>query len=494
VDVRSESSYWWIVLLALVTFGFGAGAARAADPLLWARPMFIDAHVAATHPYGLGSVSCPTTSLCVAVDSAGYLFTSTNPGGGASAWRSGQSQIITGAGLVGVSCPSSSLCVAVSGGSIASSTDPAGGSARWKASALIGGNGLSAVSCPSVSLCVAVGAEGTVATSTSPAGGPGAWKVIKAPTSTPEECGKYGPGLDCQAGFTAVSCPSVSLCVAVDSADNSLGDAVTSSYPTGGAAAWHATPIDKQAGLTGVSCPTVFLCVATDFYGNVLASAHPTGNAAGWVTKYQSGGEITAVSCGSMSLCVETVGVCCNLAGPPLTAGIVATSVDPLGGPTSWTTSEIAPSARGGLGAVSCVSRRMCVTVGDDGIVVVGVLPTRGQIEKILRAQIVPPRRERRSVTLLRRGSERLALRAISAGRLRISWSSDHAHTHTRNKVLATASATFDRTRTLAVNLKLTPAGKSLLGHRTHLDVTAKESFTPIGRAPVVVIKRFALL
>jgi len=64
--------------------------------------------------------------------------------------------------------------------------------------------------------------------------------------------------------------------VAVDSADNSLGDAVTSSDPTGGAAAWKAVPIDRQAGLTGVSCASVSLCVAADFNGRVLASAQPT--------------------------------------------------------------------------------------------------------------------------------------------------------------------------------------------------------------------------
>ena len=331
MHLRSESSRWLIVLLTLAVVGFGAaGSARAADPLLWGRAMSIE-------PQGLGSVSCPTTSFCVALDSTGYVVTSTDPGGGADAWSSSPSRISATAGLFGLSCPSSSLCVAVGGGSnepyVATSTDPEGGSVTWNGSALSGGDQLSAVSCPSVSLCVAVGYGGTVATSTDPAGGAAAWRVIQAPTSIPFECGKYGPGEDCTANFTAVSCPSVSLCVAVDSADNSLGDAVTSSEPTGGAVAWNANQIDKQSGLTGVSCPTVSLCVATDFYGQVLASAHPTGSAAGWATEYHSGGEITAVSCGSMSLCVETAGTCCNLAAPPLTAGIVATSVDPLDGP-----------------------------------------------------------------------------------------------------------------------------------------------------------------
>ncbi len=48
--------------------------------------------------------------------------------------------------------------------------------------------------------------------------------------------------------LTAVSCPSVSLCVAIDSGDPVSGGGpahvVTSSAPTGGWKAWHPTPID----------------------------------------------------------------------------------------------------------------------------------------------------------------------------------------------------------------------------------------------------------
>jgi hypothetical protein len=490
--VRSWCSRRLVGLLTLLVFGFGAaGSARAADPLLWGRPKVVDGR-------GLASVSCPTASLCVALDSTGYVVTTTDPNGGASAWSSSSSRINTSAGLYGLSCPSSSLCVAVGGGSgeadVATSTDPAGGSATWRESTLSGGNQLSAVSCPSVSLCVAVGYGGTLATSTDPAGGAGTWRVTQAPTSVPFECGKYGPEEDCQADFTAVSCASVSLCVAVDSADNSLGDAVTSSDPAGAPTAWSATPIDKHTGLTGVACPTVSLCVATGFDGRVLASTTPTGSAASWVTEYESGGELSAVSCGSTSLCVEAASTCCNLGSPSLTAGIVATSVEPLGGATAWTKSEIAPNAPSGLGAVSCVSSRMCVAVGGDGTAVVGTSPTRGQIKKFLRTQITPPRGKRRLAALLRRGGDRLGIRAIGAGRLQISWSADRLRNRRRRRVLvATASATFDRTGTIAVNVKLTRAGKRLLGHSTRVEVTAKARFTPIGRAPVVVAKRFAL-
>jgi len=209
--VRVRGLHWLIVSLAVAAFGLGDTAlARAADPLLWGHPIVIGTS-------GPNSVSCPTTSLCVAINTTGYVSISPDPGGRASSWTASPSRMNVQAGLYGLSCPSTSLCVAVGGGSgesyVATSTDPAGGAATWKGSALTGGGDqLSAVSCASTSLCVAVGFSGTVATSTDPAGGAGTWTAIQAPTSTPFECGKYGPGEDCQAAFTAVSCPSVSLC------------------------------------------------------------------------------------------------------------------------------------------------------------------------------------------------------------------------------------------------------------------------------------------
>jgi len=63
----------------------------------------------------------------------------------------------------------------------------------------------------------------------------------------------------------------------------------------------------------------------------------------------------------------------------------------------------------------------------------------------------------------------------------------------TASRPPAALGAIFDRTGTMTVHLKLTRAGKNLLGHSIHVDVTTKEIFTPVGRAPVVVVKRFVL-
>jgi hypothetical protein len=91
---------------------------------------------------GVG-MACPSVRLCVAFDSAGNVITSTDPAGGANAWTvahvdttdpacgSHESSTCPGA-IMALACPSASLCVGVdSNGYILTSTDPAGGPAAW---------------------------------------------------------------------------------------------------------------------------------------------------------------------------------------------------------------------------------------------------------------------------------------------------------------------------------------------------------------------------
>lgn len=70
-----------------------------------------------------------------------------------------------------------------------------------------------------------------------------------------------------------VSCPSSGLCVAVDDS----GNVVTSSNPTGGAAAWRVTNVDGTNSLRAVSCPSIALCFAVDSLGNVLIGTKASG-------------------------------------------------------------------------------------------------------------------------------------------------------------------------------------------------------------------------
>jgi hypothetical protein len=98
--------------------------------------------------------SCPSRSLCVDVASGarGAISFSSDPRGGARTWRT--TTIDSGHKLSGVSCPTSKLCVAVdSAGNVLSSTHPTGGRAAWD-SKRVDGEPLSAVSCPSAGFCV----------------------------------------------------------------------------------------------------------------------------------------------------------------------------------------------------------------------------------------------------------------------------------------------------------------------------------------------------
>src|SRR5262249_38704486 len=117
----------------------------------------------------LGSVSCPSENLCVAVGYEGSVYVSTDPTGGSGAWSVSDvnAGLRVAAHLTSVSCPSPALCVAVSGGSnnsnggkVLTSTNPASG--NWQAIQLSSALDLRGVSCGSPSLCVAVAREGRI--------------------------------------------------------------------------------------------------------------------------------------------------------------------------------------------------------------------------------------------------------------------------------------------------------------------------------------------
>src|SRR5215213_5304874 len=128
--------------------------------------------------------------VLVAILSAGLLASAAAPASG-SIWTDRQVQGVGQAPLFGISCPSTSLCVAVGGGNtIASSANPAGGAGEWSV-VNPGGvappnqSAIKGVSCPSPELCVAVSFEGLVLTSTDPTGGVETWSVADLTPSGP---------------------------------------------------------------------------------------------------------------------------------------------------------------------------------------------------------------------------------------------------------------------------------------------------------------------
>jgi hypothetical protein len=124
----------------------------------------------------IGSVSCPSVSLCLASDENGNVLTSRNPAGGASSWKLAQAVRSSPDGYgLRLACPSDSLCAGVltrtklpaqlppcgCGSVIYLTAHPLGG-AKWKPIIIDRGRELTDVSCPSDRLCIAVDNRGDV--------------------------------------------------------------------------------------------------------------------------------------------------------------------------------------------------------------------------------------------------------------------------------------------------------------------------------------------
>jgi hypothetical protein len=273
-----------------------AAPAGAAPSLSWSSPAQIDGQA-------LSSVSCPSSSLCVAVDDAGDAVVSTDPGiAGRASW-SQPFPIDPGKKLSSVSCPSSSLCVAVDdAGDAWVDTEPGRAGTIWQELGIDATHSLTGVSCASDSLCVAVDDEGRALVATVPTGGASAWRSRLVDPS-------LGPV------SVSVSCTPTGLCVAVDAAGNSLASANATADVGGGpgsGATWSSTPIDTLRAPTSlsVSCAATGLCVAVDAAGYVLGSDDPAAAAPAWheEVSVDPGTPLTSVACVSTGFCAAVDG------------------------------------------------------------------------------------------------------------------------------------------------------------------------------------------
>jgi hypothetical protein len=328
------------VLVLVCGVALFAESALAGSPFSWSSPTAIDA------PNTLRDVSCPSASMCAAVDEEGNVVTTTNPAGGPWTVSLVDNGPVTPFELYAISCPSTSLCVAGDlGGRILTSTNPTGGVAAWSAPLQIDGTiGINGISCPSANLCVAITEEGNVVTSTNPGAGSPVWTTATLPTLPGDQ-----PHI-----LNAISCASATLCVATDLG----GEVLTSTDPTGGAGKWKFTHL-VAAGLYGVSCPSTTLCVVVGQQGYVLHATNPTGGAAAWGHAIIDGtNTVYDLSCPSTSLCVATD-----------VLGSVEVSTNPKGGAAAWSAKKVANDF---LYGVSCGSRTRCVVTDDNGNAITG--------------------------------------------------------------------------------------------------------------------------
>ena len=232
------------------------------------------------------SVSCPSTSECVAVGQTGYTAYSTSPT--SNTWTVSGSAILGSNSWISISCPSTGECIAIGQtGYTAYSTSPTSNTWTVSGSAVLGGNVWHSISCPSTSECVAVGYTGYASYSTSPTSN--AWTVS-------------GSAILGNNFWMSISCPSTSECVAVSSS----GYTVYSTSPTSNTWTLSGSAILGNNGWDSVSCPSTSECVAVSgTTGYVAYSTSPTSNT--WTV---SGSAILgsnswlSISCPSISECI----------------------------------------------------------------------------------------------------------------------------------------------------------------------------------------------
>jgi hypothetical protein len=295
-------------------------------------------------------LSCGAVNLCAAALGAnptpGAVAVSTDAFTAVARWKA--VPVDPGHQLTDVSCAGTSLCAAVGDGDVATSGDPAD-SRTWTARTVDSTNTLSAISCPSADLCVAVDDGGNVATSTAPT--TGAWTLTHVDNAL-YACSRSG-GNCAQAPLTSVSCPSTTLCVAVDGAGNIL----SSTSPTGASDSWSLTNVSSLP-LNSVSCSDRALCVAIGNDATARILPNPSlGN--------NSARSEPIDSLGPMS-CAPGATVC--LTPSVTTTGAVLDADDPDGSGT-WVSSTI-----GGLDITSltCVSGDKCLAVDSGGGIATG--------------------------------------------------------------------------------------------------------------------------
>lgn len=221
---------------------------------------------------------------------------------------------------------------------------------------------ITALSCPSVKLCVGFDDIGHLIMSADPAR-PRSWRTTAIP-------GTVAP--------QSMSCASESLCLAVDYAGSGPATRILiSTAPRTGARSWHAERVGVEKFANKIACPSTTLCVVTENNGNLLTSTDPTGGAGTWQEAHVDGAQsiyggvadLEGVACPSVSVCVAVDD-----------GGNVLTSTDPAGGSSAWKLAHVVnPNGRDAIGnaSVSCPSASACAAV-EDATILTSDNPTGG--------------------------------------------------------------------------------------------------------------------
>jgi hypothetical protein len=222
------------------------------------------------------------------------------------------------------------------------------------------------VSCPSVTLCVAVGYDDVQAIYSVGTYSGGAWS-FSTPTETLPDGSGYGR-------FFAVDCVSTTSCEAVGYDSNNEGVSSTGTYSAG---AWSWTTSDVIANdgsangaLYGMSCATATACIAVGYDANyhpVYSVGTDSAGVWSWSAEVQvaadsSGqGQFAAVSCASATSCVA-VGTSRQ------SQGLYSIGTE-SGNVWTWSASTDFPASPypdNPYTSVSCPAVGQCIAAGDD--------------------------------------------------------------------------------------------------------------------------------
>ena len=342
---------------------------------------------------GLTSITCPSATECVGVDSLGNVFVGTGLGGNLS-W-SPTSLDPSGGGFNALACVSTSLCVTADNtGDIFAFNPAISPLTAISHFATSQTSGFSSLVCPSTSFCAGVFNDGKLYTSANPGGAAATWTVTSS-----------------LSGLTQISCPSATLCVAVDGigdifTSNNLGSSTpiwsTRATSSGGAqplsvdclsttfclvgtsngGMWTSTdpgtapptwqlvdvPLIGASAFVNVSCPSSSFCAAVDYLGNVFTSTNPSGGASAWSSvSIDPSGLFASISCPTASFCAAVDD-----------SGHVFTSTNPSGGASAWSSASIDASISNQLSSISCPSASFCAAVDYLGNVFTSTSPSGG--------------------------------------------------------------------------------------------------------------------
>ncbi|MGA2454225.1 MAG: hypothetical protein ABSG93_11955 [Solirubrobacteraceae bacterium] len=396
-----------------------AGNALTYNGSSWSAPTSIDGGRV------LNSVSCPSSSFCVAVDRPGNALIYSG-----GAW-SAPASIDGGDGLDSVSCPSASFCMAI-GGDWPTNDGGTGaliyGGSSWSSATKIAIDQMSSVSCPSSSFCTAVGHEAEAVSYKA-----GSWR---APFTLGDSMDIFG-----------VSCASESFCAAV----GSFGDAFTYN-----GAAWSPRTEVAAATLRSVSCASAAFCVAVDEEGQALAY---NGSVWSGAVTIDGRNDLSSVSCPEISFCAAV-----DYAGNALVYSTSPAVVPPASTPTTSSTGSTSSSAG---------TSDSSGAVGTSASAIAAALSGALNLKR-------PP-----TISgLLKTGSYNIGFTAPGPGQLSIQWSSPSAqaskHTsHAKPIIIATGSCGFSADGRGVVKLRLTAAGRKLLKKAKSLRVIEVATFKP---------------